>query len=138
MKLRVLVSFTAIAVIVLISCSTANAQIVEKVKEAADKTREVTIDTTEKTVELTKDAADKSKSRTAEVVKKNNSGVKRFGSYSVELVDKVQGKTTESGRWLTVTTWDGAKWVSKRIWSPTKKAADKTTNALNGSKNKQP
>lgn len=138
MKLRVLVNPAAILAAALISYSAANAQVVEKVKEAADKTREVTIDTTKSTVEMTKDAADKTKSATVETVKTSSAKAKRFGSYTVELVDKVQGQTIENGRWLTVTTWDGAKWVSKRTWSATKKAANKTEKTIVGEKDKKP
>lgn len=137
MKSRVLVNFTAFSAIALISYSAANAQIVEKVTETADKTREVTIDTTKKTVGLTGNAADKTKNATVEVAATNNSGAKRNGSYRIELVDDFKGQNSESGRWLTVTSWDGAKWVSKRTWSATKKAAVKTKSAGTGGKDKK-
>lgn len=138
MKLRVLVNFAAIFVIALISYNTASAQIVEKVKETADKTREVTIDTTKKTVELTKDATGKTKSTIVEAAKTTNSGAKRFGSYTVELVDNVRGQTSQSGRWITETNWDGAKWVSKRVWSAGKKTVEKSKQAVVGDNDKKP
>jgi hypothetical protein len=138
MKLRVLLNFAIIFAVALISYNTASAQIVEKVKKAADKTTEVTIDTTKKTVELTKDATDKTKNSIVEVGKKENPRANRFGSYTVELTDNVRGQTSESGRWLTVTTWNGMKWISKRTWIVTKKAADKTRKTVVGDRDKQP
>jgi hypothetical protein len=142
MKLRVLYNFLAVFVIALFSYSSANGQIVEKVKNAAEKTKEVTVDTTKKTVELTKDAAEKvagkTKDATVEAAKTTGSGAKKVGGYTVKLVDNVKGQAYEGGRWLVVTTWDGTKWVSKRAWFATKKAANETKDAVVGDSNKQP
>ena len=149
MKLRVLCNLATVLVIALFSYSAANAQVVQKVKDAADKTKEVTVDTTKKTVELTKDAADKTKNVTEKVVDKTKdatveaakttgSGAKKAGGYTVKLVDNVKGQSYEGGRWLVVTTWNGTKWVSNRTWVATKKAADATRDAIVGDKDKKP
>ena len=61
MKLKVLYNLFAIFAIALFSYNAANAQVVDAIKDAAGKTKKVTVDTTKKTVELTKDAADKTK-----------------------------------------------------------------------------
>lgn len=149
MKIKVLCNFAAVFAIALFSYSGANAQVVDAVKDAANKTKEVTVDTTKKTVEVTKDAADKTKNVTEKVAgktkdttvnaaKTTGSGAKKFGNYTVELVDNVKEKTPEAGRWLVMTTWDGTKWVTKRTWVVTKKAASVTKDAVVGDDNKQP
>lgn len=149
MKLRVLCNFVTIFGIALFSYSAASAQVVDAVKDAADKTKEVTIDTTKKTVEITKDAADKTKNATEKIAgktkdttvnaaKTTGSGAKKIGNYTVELVDNVKEKTPEAGRWLVMTTWNGTKWVTKRTWVATKKAANVTKDAVVGNDHKQP
>ncbi|HEY8562875.1 MAG TPA: hypothetical protein VIL74_21030 [Pyrinomonadaceae bacterium] len=149
MKLRVLGNLFAVFVFALFSYSAAQAQIPDAVKDAAEKTKDVTVDTTKKTVELTKDAADKTsdatkkvagktKDATVDAAKTTGSGLKKVGNYSVELVDNVKGQAYEGGRWLTTTTWDGTKWVTKRAWYATKKAAAVTKDAVSGDQNKQP
>jgi GMC oxidoreductase len=139
MKLRVLCNFTVIFVIVLFSYSAANAQVVDAIKKAAEKTKDVTVDATKKTVEVTKDAVDKTKDVTVDAAKTTGSGAKKVGGYTVELVDNVKGQSYEGGRWLVVTTWDGTKWVSKRTWFVTKKASTATKDAIvDDDKDKQP
>lgn len=44
----------------------------------------------------------------------------KFGNYSLNVTDNVQGQSMENGKFYTVTTWDGTKWVSKRTWMPNK------------------
>lgn len=139
MKLKVLCNFLAFLAIALFSYNTASAQVVEKVKDAAEKTKDVTVDAAKKTVEVTKDVADKTKDVTTEAAKKTGAGAKNVGGYTVKLVDNVKGQSYEGGKWLVVTTWDGTKWVSKRTWFATKKAATATKNAVVGDgENKQP
>ena len=75
---------------------------------------------------------------TVDAAKTTKSAAKSTAGYTVKLVDNVKGQSYEGGRWLTVTTWDGAKWVSKRAWFPMKKAASATKDAVVGDDNKQP
>src|SRR5215203_5762566 len=127
MKLKVLGNFLMVFVFVLFSCNLVNAQ-VDKVKKTVDKTKDVTVDTTKKTVELTKDAADVTKDVTNKAADKTKDttvkAAKTTGGYTVKLVDnlkEVPQQTTQDGKWLTVTRWDGKKWVSKREFFPNKK-----------------
>ena len=142
MKMKGLLSVLGVTTFVLLSYSAAGAQVVDKVKETAgktkdvtvdaakktgkvtkdvaDKTRDVTVDAAKKTVVVTSDLTDKTKDATVNAAKATASGAKKFGNYTVELTDTVKGETYEGGRWLVVTTWDGVKWVSKRAWFPNK------------------
>jgi hypothetical protein len=49
---------------------------------------------------------------------------KAFGKYSVNVTDNVTAAPTtpaqnmENGKYYTVTSWDGSKWVTKRTWMP--------------------
>lgn len=121
MKLKSLFKFALIFSFVLVSYNAVNAQIVDAAKDAAAKTKSVTIDTVNKTVEMTTDTADKTKDVTVDAAKKTASGAKTFGNYSVSITDTVTGAAYEGGKWFVTSTWDGAKWVSKRVWYPNKK-----------------
>jgi|SRR5437762_881468 len=55
----------------------------------------------------------------------------KIGNYSVNVTEGVTGQSFEDGRWLTVTTWDGTKWVSKRTWFPNNKSATPPNNKPN-------
>src|SRR5215204_5660991 len=107
MRLRILCNLSALFVIATFSYSAAHAQVVNTVKDAADKTKEVTV----------------------KAAKTTTSAGKTAGGYTVKVVDNVKGQTYEGGRWLVVTTWNGTKWVSKRTWFETKKAASATKDA---------
>lgn len=132
MKLKILFNLSAIFVFALFSYNTANAQVVDAVKEAAKKTKDVTVDAAKKTAGVTKGVADKTTEVTVDGAKATGAGAKKIGGYTVELVDNVKGQSYEGGRWLVVTTWDGTKWVSKRTWFATKKAATATKEFVVG------
>jgi len=42
----------------------------------------------------------------------------KIGNFSVNVSEGVTGQNLENGKYLTVTKWDGAKWVTKREWVP--------------------
>lgn len=44
----------------------------------------------------------------------------KFGSHSLTITEGVTGQSFENGKWLTVTTWDGTRWASKRTFFPNK------------------
>ena len=113
------------ALFVFLSYTGVSAQIVEKAKDIADKTKDVTVETAAKTKVIVTDglatAADKSK----QAAKVGASTTKRFGSNAVSVTENVVGDAYEGGKYHTVTTWDGTKWVSKRAWYKTKDIAGK-------------
>jgi hypothetical protein len=39
-----------------------------------------------------------------------------FGTRTVTVTEGVTGINLENGKYLTVTKWDGTKWVTKREW----------------------
>ena len=49
----------------------------------------------------------------------------KIGNFSVNVTEGVTGQNMENGKFLTVTKWDGTKWVTKREWVPNKAAATK-------------
>ena len=161
MKLKVFLNILAILVVAMFSYTTANAQIVDKVKDAAKKTKDVTVDAAKKTADVTKDAADKTKDVTVDAAEKTKdvtvdaadktkdvtvdaakttgSGAQKITGYTVKITDNVKEQSAATGRWLVMTTWDGTKWVTKRTWVETKKAADVTKDAVVGDgENKKP
>jgi len=53
----------------------------------------------------------------------------KIGNYNVNVTENVnttvQNQSPENGRFLTMTKWDGTKWVTKREWVPNGPAANK-------------
>lgn len=79
----------------------------------------------------TKAAANKAADATANAAEKSAKSVKNFGRHTVEVTENiVASKPVEAGKYYTVKTWDGAKWVSKQVWYTTKKAGTATKNAV--------
>ncbi len=126
---------------VMFSYESANAQVVGAIKDAASKTKEVTVDQAKKTANVAtkievvvtdslEKAADGTKDTAIDASKKAASTSKKVGNYSVDVSENIAGTAYEGGKWFTVTTWDGTKWVSKRAWFKTKKAADETKKVI--------
>jgi hypothetical protein len=40
----------------------------------------------------------------------------KVGNFSINITEGVTGQNMENGKYVTVTKWDGSKWVSKREW----------------------
>lgn len=124
----------AIFALVLLSYASASAQVVDRIKDAAGKTKDVTVKTAKKTTVVVTDAletaADKTKDATVKTAKVAGSQSKKFGDHTVNITENVAETTYEGGKWFTVTTWDGTKWVSKKVWYANKKAAKATKDAI--------
>lgn len=41
---------------------------------------------------------------------------KKIGNYNVNVTEGVTGQNIDNGKFLTITRWDGTKWVTKREW----------------------
>lgn len=128
-----------IAAIMLFSAAAANAQVVEKVKDTAEKAKDVTVDTTKKTkvvvvdsLEKAEDKAGDAKDTTVDATKKAASSAKTFGSHTVSVSENVTEAVIKEGRYYTVSTWDGTKWVAKKVWYPTKKTSGKIKETATG------
>jgi|SRR4029078_921281 hypothetical protein len=48
-----------------------------------------------------------------------------FGNHNVTVTEGVTGINLENGKYLTVTKWDGSRWVTKREWVPNNAPASK-------------
>jgi hypothetical protein len=126
MKINRLAGLMMFFAVVLFSYSMTNAQVVDKTKEAATKTKDVTVDTTKKVSVVVTDnlktAADKTADAAGAVAKPVVKSSQTFGSRTVSLVENITGEPERSGgKYYSVTTWDGSKWVTKRTWFPDKK-----------------
>jgi hypothetical protein len=121
MKLRTLFLTSLVFGFAMIFGMSANAQIVDKTKDAASKVKDVTVKTAKKTTSAVADAVDDSASKTKQAAKVGAAKAQKFGSTTVSVTENIAGDAYEGGRYLTVTTWDGVKWVSKRQWFPNKK-----------------
>lgn len=186
MKVKGLLSFALLFVLVSFSYGTAEAQVVDAVKDAASKTKEVTVDAAKKTADVTGDIAEGTKDVTVKAAKKTAGVTKDVAGATKDGTVKAAKKTADvtadaydkaddvaastydkaddmaydvaqatakgtkksvyfvgdkavdlgkygykGGKWVTMTTWDGMKWVSKkaRFWA--KEGYDKTEDALN-------
>jgi hypothetical protein len=126
MRLNKFLRLLAISSFVFIAYTSASAQdppVVKETADAAKKVKVVVTDGLEKAVDKTKDVA----TTAAEKAKKTT---KNFGSNTLEVTENIVGQATEGGRYYTVTTWDGAKWVSKQVWFATKKTAEKVKDKV--------
>lgn len=128
MKFRGLWCVVVFFAAVFFAYSDGNAQVVEKVKDAAGKTKDVTVDAAKKTKVVVTDGlekvADKTEDAASATAKAAKSTSKKIGRHTITVTDNIVGEVQEGGKWFVVTTWDGTKWVSKRTWYATKKAAD--------------
>ncbi|MBA2378622.1 MAG: hypothetical protein H0V76_03490, partial [Blastocatellia bacterium] len=127
MKLRNLLNSAAVLTIALLTYTAADAQVVDAVKDAAGKTKDVTVSTAKKTAVVVTDAFETAADKTPEVAgavkdgtvtgaratasgaKSVASGVKTFGERSVTVTENVVGRSAETGKYYTVSTWDGTK-----------------------------
>lgn len=158
MRAKGFLGAVAFALAVLFAYGTVNAQVPDKVKDAAGKTKDVTVDAAKKTAHVTKEAAkktadvttdaaektadvtadtthktkvvvtdglekaaDKTADATSATAKAVGSKTKSFGNHAVTVTDNVTATTTQEGKYYSVTTWDGTKWVTKRTFYPNKK-----------------
>lgn len=139
---NVIVGVLFVAVFVCLSYTSASAQVVDKIKDAAGKTKDVTVDTAKKTGVVVTDGLDKAADKTKEGTKKGASATKKFGSHAVTTTENVAGETyergKEAGKYATVKTWDGTKWVSKRVWYASKKTSGTVKDAVVGDGDQKP
>src|SRR3982750_630346 len=114
--MKYLALMIAVVFIAIGSASSTGAQVVDKTvdktKDAAEKAAKVTTDTAKKTsvvvTDTLGDAASKTKSATESGVKTTTSKAQTFGKNSVNVTESIAGQTYEGGKYLTVTSWDGA------------------------------
>jgi len=154
MKLKGLNCLGLLLSIVLLSYGAAQGQVVDAIKDAAKKTKDVTIDAAKKTKDVTVDIADKTKDVTVDAAKKtaevttdiaigtadvatdvwdvSAKGTKKAVYYTGDKTADFAKLGYDGGKQVVVTTWDGTKWVSKKTWLFTKKAADKTKDVVVG------
>ncbi len=132
MKYKGLQIFVFAFVAVLFSYGSASGQIVNAAKDAADKAKEVTKKTGVVVTDGLEKIADKTKDATVDGTKKAAKTTKNFGNKSVEVTENIAEGTVREGKFYTVKTWDGTKWVSKQVWFASKKTADKTKDVVVG------
>lgn len=136
MKLNTLFALTVFFGAVLFSYGTANAQSEDKAKDTTTKAADAVVDSTKKVtravVEPTKkttvvvtdsltNAGDKTRSTASVSASAVKTKSQTIGNSTINVTDNVTGEAYEGGRWLTTSTWDGSKWVYKRLWFPNKK-----------------
>lgn len=136
MKYKNLVYSLLVGGIFLFAYGSVNAQAVEAVKKAADSTKKATVKTAKVAGSATKKGAKKAKDGTVKVSKKAASKTKEVVTKTPAVVENVADGTTsvvkkgakagyKGGRYLVVTSWDGTKWVSKKVWFAGKKSFPK-------------
>jgi hypothetical protein len=124
MKLHKFLRLLSISSFVFIAYTSVSAQdppVVKETADAAKKVKVVVTDGLEKAAVKTKDAA-------MVVTEKAKAVTKSFGNNTVVVTENVSGEATspvEGGRYYTVTTWDGSRWVSKQVLFPPKAAKPK-------------
>lgn len=111
MKIKRLSSLALFAGVVLFSYAAANAQETTTPPPTAPKV-------------VVTDPLDKPATPAAQPVKPTSTTTK-IGNYSVNVTEGVTGINLDNGRFLTITKWDGSKWVTKREWVPNKAPATK-------------
>ena len=137
MKRILMGSLFAVAV-VFFAYGTGSAQIVEKVKDAAEATKDVTVSAAKKTKVVVTDGLEKAGDKSGEAVATGTKKTKSFGSNTVSTTENIAGHAYEGGKYYTEKSWDGTKWVSKRVWHATKKGSTATKEAVAGDDQQKP
>lgn len=117
MKLNGLLRLAVASLFVFFAYGAASAQDKQTSNDTPSKIKVVVTDGLQTAADKTKDAA----SAVAETTKKT---AKSFGNKTVEVTEGVVGQAIKQGRYYTVKTWDGTKWVSKQVFYETKKAVN--------------
>jgi len=134
MKYKGFLSVLVLSLAVLFAYGQGSAQVPESVKDAAGKTKDVTVDAAKKTRVVVTDglakAADKTGDAASATASAAKSTSKTIGHHTVTVTDNVVAEAKKDGKWFTVTTWDGTKWVSKRTFIESKKVAGATKDAV--------
>ncbi|MCB1023668.1 MAG: hypothetical protein KDB79_04730, partial [Acidobacteria bacterium] len=63
---------------------------------------------------------------------KTGSKAKSGSRMVVKVTDNLANGAIKKGRLLTVTTWDGSKWVSKKVWFAAKKTSSTVKEKATG------
>ena len=123
MRLNKLLRFLVISSFVFIAYSGVSAQdkpAVNETKDPEKKVKVVVTDNLQKPADQAKEAVAAPKETT-----------KNFGNHALVVTENItpaantNATTAEGGRYYTVTTWDGSRWVSKQVLFPPKKATPK-------------
>lgn len=138
MKNRAIFCFSLILGLVLFSYGTASAQdVVDAAKKAAEVTKDATVKTVKKTGEVAKDAAEGAKDLTVKGAKKTVEGSKKaydkaddVAADSARATKKGVKSLANEGEYMTVSAWDGTKWVSKKVKKGTLKGVEKTEEGI--------
>ena len=120
MKMKSLFRLVVVSLFVFIAYGAAAAQDKETAndtKSTGSKIKVVVTDGLQTAAEKTKDVAEA-------VVDKTKKTAKSFGNKTVEVTEGVVGESIKQGRYYTVKTWDGTKWVSKQVFYETKNAVN--------------
>ena len=109
---------------VLFSCAAVKAQ-QTTTTTTSPTTTPTTITSTNPRVVVTDNLAKPTTSAASQTTPKTSTT--KIGNYNVNVSEGVtaQAQTQQSGKFLTVTKWDGSKWVTKREWVPTNGPAAK-------------
>ena len=117
MKMKSLFRLVVVTLFVFFAYGAASAQEKETANDAPSKIKVVVTDGLQTAADKTKEAA----SVVADTTKKT---AKSFGNKTVEVTEGVVGQAIKQGRYYTVKSWDGTKWVSKQVFYETKKAVN--------------
>ena len=122
MKINRIAGIMMFFAFVLFSYSMTNAQVTDKTKDTATKTTDTTVEPTKRVSVVVTDNLKTAADKTAEAAKPTVKSSKTFGNTTVSLTESISGEPERTGgKYYSVTTWDGSKWVTKRTWFPDKK-----------------
>jgi len=127
MKMKNLFRLVVISLFVFFAYGAASAQDKETSNDTAGKPSKPRVIVTD----LLQTAADKTKDAASTVADTTKKTAKTIGNHTVEVTEGVVGKAVEQGRYYTVKTWDGTKWVSKQVFYATKNAANAVKKTVN-------
>lgn len=116
MKTRSLAVFVALSAFVLLSYSSVKAQ-----EDSTEKAKVETPKSITRTTVVVTDNLQTTKTTPTEAAKQPTSTTKTFGNNSVQVTESVVGQSQVEGKYHTVTSWDGSRWVPKRVFYPNKK-----------------
>ena len=110
----------------------------EKAPETAETVKDKTVDGAKTVKNKTVDGAEVVADKSVDGAKATASGAKRIGKHTSNVTEKVVDRSAEAGKYATVVTGDGTKWVSKRVWYATRKTGTAVKEAVVGEDEEKP
>ncbi len=121
MKNKWIIIFGLLLSMFVFAAESAEAQVVPAAKKAAKTTKDTTVKVSKKAVKTSKKAVKGAAKGVKKGAAVSKSAAEKGADVAAEGAKTAAEESVKAGRWVIVTSWDGTKWVSNKVWWATKK-----------------